>query len=103
MLTTGCPQSPNCDFEDANYPFCSWMNVENSLLDDDFDWEIFSSTHVSQFGQISDQTTQTPNGHFAFATGKINNKFGRLISENFPATSLIGYCMSFYYYFYDCK
>ena len=103
MLSTGCAQSPNCDFEDENYPFCTWMNVENSLIDDDFDWEIFSSTHVSQFGQIADHTIQTLSGHFAFATGKINNKFGRLISENFPPTSIIGYCMSFYYYFYASK
>ncbi|CAF0741635.1 unnamed protein product, partial [Brachionus calyciflorus] len=97
MSKYACSQPFNCDFENIEYEFCSWINVNNSI--DDFDWEVRSSSDSNDFGLIADNTQGDLNGHFALSNGKKLNHYSRIISENMPPTSSSGDCLSFYFYF----
>ena len=98
MSPDPCGQSANCDFEDANYDFCTWINLDNII--DDFDWQIYSPNLMSQFGSgIPDNTLQSTQGHFMIANGKKVNNYARLLSEYLQPTSVSGFCLTFYYYF----
>jgi hypothetical protein len=97
MSSNICPQPINCDFEDPDFEFCSWLNLNNSL--DNFDWNLYSPDVSSPFGLVNDTTLQNGLGHFALASSKTSGTYARLFSENMPATSDSGACFSFYYYF----
>ena len=97
MSKYACPQPANCDFENQEYDFCSWLNTNNSI--DDFDWEHHSSDDSAQFGSIPDSTLEDLSGHFALSNGKKYQHYSRLFSENLPATSENGACLTFYYYY----
>jgi hypothetical protein len=97
-----CNQPANCDFEDKNYDFCTWLNYNNSV--NEFDWAIYSPNLMSQFSPgIPDNTLQNLNGHFMIATGTTSGKSGKIFSEYLIPTSETGVCFSFFYYFNGSK
>ena len=96
MSPESCQSPPDCDFEDPKFEFCSWLNLENTK--DNFDWQIFSPNLFPQFGQIADNTLETVDGHFMIANGKTQGFLASLFSERLPATSENGICLTFYYY-----
>lgn len=98
----GCPRQAETDFEDDMYEFGSWLNVENTI--DDFDWELYSSSASTQFGQIADNTLgpNSYDGHFALATNLNAGKYARLMSEIMQPVGDQSYgCIKFYYKFND--
>lgn len=98
MSPEACGQPANCDFEDKNYDFCTWLNYNNTV--NGFDWNIYSPILMSQLGvNISDHTLQNTTGHFMIATGTTSGKSGKIFSEYLVPTSGSGVCFSFYYYF----
>lgn len=97
MSKNTCPQPANCDFENDEYNFCSWLNVNNTI--DKFDWIKYSSGDSQQFGQVPDNTFEDITGHFMLANGQKYQDFARIVSENMPRTSDGGVCLTFYYYF----
>lgn len=93
-----CRQPANCNFENNDYDFCTWLNLNNSI--DNFDWKIYSPDELPQLGSgITDNTLQSINGHFMIANGIRSGHFARLFSEYLQPTSVSGICFSFYFYF----
>ncbi|CAF0741650.1 unnamed protein product, partial [Brachionus calyciflorus] len=106
MSKNSCPNPFNCDFENDEFDFCSWINVNNSINEDlqngtldHFDWILHSSEYDFSFGLVPDNTFEDYHGHFMLSNGKKLGHFSRIISENMPKTSDSGVCITFYYYF----
>jgi hypothetical protein len=97
MSSNSCMEPPNCNFEDLDFEFCSWLNSNSSQ--DQFAWILYSSNVSSPFGLLSDNTIQNSSGHFALASAKTKGMLARLFSQNLYSTSDSGACLSFFYYF----
>lgn len=97
MAKTKCPQPANCDFEDPDFNFCTWTNVDNTI--DNFDWKVHSTSDSFEFGLVLDNTLQDYNGHFMLSSGKKYQHYSSIYSELLPPTSDVGVCLTFYYYF----
>ena len=55
-----CPLEVSCDFEDG---YCGFYNTKEG---DDIDWERGKGRLYSTTGPVSDHTTQTDLGYYAF-------------------------------------
>ena len=97
LSARSCPVPGNCDFENGDFEFCSWMNSES----DDLDWTIYSPTIAAESGDsiINDNTLGDENGRFMIASGKPENRVAKIFSEKLVPTSSSGDCLSFYFYF----
>ncbi|RMZ97804.1 MAM and LDL-receptor class A domain-containing 2-like [Brachionus plicatilis] len=92
MSKEQCPVTFECDFEDDEFEFCSWINLQNSPDEnlkngtlDNFDWVI--------------DTINDYRGKLAVSNGQKINHYSRLVSEYVPGTSDSGVCIEFYFRF----
>ena len=97
MSDLECVQPGNCDFENYDFEFCSWLNLENTQ--DNFDWEAFSGQYDNRFGYMYDYTYKDESGHLALANSFKNENWARLFSEKLEPDNDPGVCLSFYFYF----
>ncbi len=100
MSVFPCKTPGNCNFEDGDFDLCSWMNV--GVSEKDFDWELYSPLLASQLQLpvISDNTVGD-SGRFMVANfnSRRSNKKAVVMSEKLDATTLLGSCLTFYFYF----
>lgn len=98
MLSKSCPHPADCDFEDPDNEYCSWVNIESSM--ENVQWKLHSSSEFGEFGFIPDNTFESADGHFILTTGIQKGTFSRLISEKMDAVDEDQtVCLSFYYFF----
>lgn len=93
-----CPHTANCDFEDDEHEYCSWINIESSA--ETVQWDVHSSADSNEFGPVPDNTLDSLAGHFMLTSASQSGLYSRLISENIePADTDQIICLSFYFFF----
>lgn len=95
-----CPQPADCEFEEYDFEFCSWLNVENRTIDK-FDWNLHSGlvSVESTYIPATDHTYRNKTGHYMYvsAVNKNPGDNALIYSESMQPTSDSGMCMTFYY------
>lgn len=97
MSQDSCPEPSDCDFDDQDFPYCTWLHYSNSL-----EWTLNSqASSLSQFLPTYDHTFKNETGKYVYLANNGDNLlFGAnsiLFSQQNPPTSENGVCMTFYY------